>query len=1060
MEDPNKHHMVSLFAMYDSRETSDDEILDHAIFCLRRCHDAISVFTVNNRFLEAHRQFQHCEDVLRERNTERKVILALPERHPDRDVFMQLESRTFLLQRKFEARRTAPIHDAVSPLRERVGPAPSPAHGGGGVLLTKRRLHSSTRRDNHASLRHSVEDFSTWSNATMEPTVEPPRSVLPAITPVMKVDTDSTPFQPRFGAGHAEATPPLTPTPPSIVKPDWRQKSQAHVQRSLEVLQSAQATIVAMRKRREELSAKRDATINSTIVEVQQANERARTQRQLSPELHRDASEARSTMATAQTARTRPARSADRQAELDKAEHDLARRLEKSVERASKKKTHRNADQSCELALAATATAETSFAGLVLRGLSSVIRRSHEQPRPLPHLCDGEEASQKDANLASSPVRGPLLPPRGPLKLLDPTHKLFHLFEAGSCPEETADDENNNENGNNEDSLSSRVQRLGQSSTTKHLLQDSVRCRLQQRVELLAATGSLGTSPVPALKMSGEELERMFSPETAQSLKYRKTNSLFFPSLMEHEASPTIPCWPVLSKLKKVADWTALRPRELMSNLDLSVATLKLQCWWRSVSARQERNVRASHVYRYVTQHHKELDAVDKIVRLFRFAVARRCVDTIRKRIAHVNEQRIELELNRGVFLEPLGSTRRSSSQDAAVGGASHYSAEYSGRHEDDSVAHSVSRHSRQQGTAHSRRRFKSRLVMVRAETIWQSEEDQLRPYYNPFPRIHPHHEPLKNVQRRAAARAIILWIRGYIFRCLEDLQQTADRCMHHILTGQYEPQGLVDEEDEWGMPVTSGFSVDPFAGDGLLAKYSGDVMQRIELRWKGDGDQPTDFMQLKRVKLSELEVEQREKEVALENEREAELERQQRLVELELLELQNRNESASLVQRVGRGFRRRIALCRAHHSHQVDQGRMHQFGALRVEKMSLSLSGGEGVGGLSGRTRSPAYRRESPTTTVSGARVDSFIMDLIARRNPDLMPERREEVKMQRVVNAIEIQRWCRAACSVRWVHDMARTKHVTVVQRWWRCIMQIQSQSRSIEADVRVEYADEDLV
>jgi hypothetical protein len=1060
MEDPNKHHMVSLFAMYDSKDTSNDVILDQAVFCLRKCHDAITMYTANFRFLEAHRQFQHCEDILKERLSERKVITCLGDRNPDRDVFAQLEARTFQLQRAFEAKRTAPQQsggDLLSPLRERIGPALSPAHGGGGLLMHKqvqRRLYAASGGRWHASppRLEMDDDVSTWSSRSKAPITSGALPVAEDAAPTMvhnitKVDADSS----VFFARHQEEQQCLGPAPPTIVKPDWRQRSQAHVQRSLTVLHSAQKAILSMRHRQEELTGKRDTSIQSTLVDVHEAQERARTR--LSPETKRKdiRPPPLPKIGDGAASQRRASRMAERQAELVKAEQDLTRRLEKSAERAKKSSPRTGERNSPTIAEGA------SFAGVVLRGLSNVIRARGSQDV----IGGADESVSHEVTVPQQ--REPLLPPRGPLKQLDPDHKWFHLFadqvgREGSpttCQDGSSREQDEDPLGNIN---SIRARRLKESM---HLISDEIRSRLVERVESLAAAGKLD-SPAPALKMGGEEIERILSSDTAQSLVYRQTS--YFPSLIEPEAVFSIPCWPNLKQLKRVSDWTRLRARELMTNLDLSVSSLKLQCWWRARLAVQERKARAGFVYTHVTRHHQELEAVDKIMRCFRVAVAKRKVDAIRRRVAHVNDQRIDLELNRGVLLEPhsINAARRASSLDAAANKsatASPYVGGLLSVEGGDDVG--GSRHSRHSNVSPmQRRRFRNRRG-TRAQTIWMQDDEVARPFMNPFPRIHPHHDVLRSVQRRAAARTIMSWIRGYMFRCLEELQQTTDRCMHHILTGKYIPQsrGGDDDEDGWGSHMGdddgggAGFAADPFAGDGLLAKYSGDVMARIEQRWNGEGGEVTDFMQLKHVKLSVLEAERKQKELTVAQEYEAELEKQRRVAEVEILELQTRNESIAMMQRVGRGFRRRAALYRMHNSHQSDKGRIQQqLGALRVEKMSMSLSAGGAY------LPSPANHRESPTSTVTGARVDSAIMELIAKRNPDLLPQRREEVKRQRTRNAVVVQQFCRAAVSAHRVSNRAITKCACIIQRWWRSILRRYGLSREIEIDLRLDYVDED--
>ncbi|CUG90626.1 Hypothetical protein, putative [Bodo saltans] len=1065
MEDPNKHHMVSLFAMYDSKDSSNDVILDQAVFCLRKCHDAITAFTANFRFLEAHRQFQHCEDILKERISERKVISLLGDRNPDRDVFAQLEARTFLLQRKFEAKRTAPQQSGneLSPLRERIGPAPSPAHGGGGLLMHKqvqRRLYAASGGRWQASppRLEMDDDATTWSSRSKLPAKSESLpladdTVSTVVHDIVKVDADSRAFL-AGSREHAEEMC-LGPAPPTVVKPDWRQRSQAHVQRSLAVLQSAQEAIFSMRHRQEELTGKRDTSMQSSIMSVQEAQERARTR--LSPETKRKdiRPPPLPKIGEGAASQRRASRMAERQAELVKAEQDLTRRLEKNAEKA-KKRSPRTTERNSP-----TATSEgASFAGVVLRELSNVIRARGSQD-----VIGADESLSHDATAPHT--REPLLPPRGPLRLIEPDHKLFQLFADQSDTDEVSaatqhDAPFTEGEGNLSNINTMRARRLKES---QHLVSDGVRSRLVERVESLAAAGKLD-SPVPALKMGGEEIERILSSETAQSLVYRQ--STYFPSLIEPEVAYSIPCWPDLKRLRKVPDWTRLRGRELMTNLELSVSTLRLQCWWRARLALRECKARAGFVYTHVTRHHQELDAVDKITRCFRVAVAKRRVETIRRRVAHVNDQRVDLELNRGVFLEPhslAAAARRTSSLDTTANNAgtttaSPYVGVLLSAEGGDDVA--GFRHSRYSNVSPmQKRRFRNRRSS-RAQTIWLHDDEVIRPFMNPFPHIHPHHDVLRSVQRRVAARTIMVWIRGYMFRCLEELQQISDRCMHHILTGEYIPhtRGTDDDDDGWGSyhqgdddAGGEGFSADPFAGDGLLAKYSGDVMARIEKRWNGEGEEVTDFMQLKHVKLSVLEAERKQQEITVAREHEANLEKKRRAAEVEILELQTRNESIAMMQRVGRGYRRRAALHRMHSSHQSDKGRIQQqLGALRVEKMSLSLSAGGTY------LPSPANHRESPKSTVTGARVDSAIMELISKRNPDLLPERREEVKRQRIRNAIAIQRFCRAAGSVLRVRNRAITKYACTIQRWWRSVLRRYGLSRDVEVDLRLDYVEEE--
>jgi hypothetical protein len=135
MQDPLQQPLAKLASMYDSGDHSDDEILDLAVDLIRTAHSLLGSFISGNRFVEAYRQLLHCEEILQEAYTERKVISILPEGSADRKAIDQLRTRTLLLQGQFERARTAGKPATTSGTHsDLVGPPPAPRHGGGGLV--------------------------------------------------------------------------------------------------------------------------------------------------------------------------------------------------------------------------------------------------------------------------------------------------------------------------------------------------------------------------------------------------------------------------------------------------------------------------------------------------------------------------------------------------------------------------------------------------------------------------------------------------------------------------------------------------------------------------------------------------------------------------------------------------------------------------------------------------------------------------------------------------------------------------------------------------------------
>lgn len=634
--------------------------------------------------------------------------------------------------------------------------------------------------------------------------------------------------------------------------------------------------------------------------------------------------------------------------------------------------------------------------------------------------------------------------------------------------------------------MDSRIKRM-RTIEAKHVVCQELHEQIEARAVAQISTGRAVENASTPPRLSRHDLERFLSPETIRALKIetnsrRPGDNLLSDFLLLHNSQeeedffhqPAV--WSSLPALKKVVDWTKLTPSELSTSLEVSVAVLKLQRFVRQSLARGEFHRRQRAVRRNVMIHQRWADAGILIVRSMQQYMAQRRVEAMQKRIRHLNEQRIELEMSR---IPPAAASALNSPYDAEITGLTRAPSDGTFLLDPSRNAFAWRTKSPTKPMENSKRRSVGPSARSKsAASSTNSSGDSEKAFHNPFPLFHPHHDDLHNIQKRVAARIILITVREYMLQTMEDLQNTAHTALMHLVTGKHpmaQPMITTNSSEDGsysgGKPpnsevldclsVNSSLYHDdaaPFSSNkttSMLTKYSGNVLERMDRRRQGyreegdDDDEERVYVELKRVKLSELEAAKVAAAAEAKAKQKKEWERVRRAQELERISQQIRLASLQLIQRCGRGLRKRLFLFgvmdQIHSQQAANPGVANDYRVIRAERFSLSLSNSLGTPTKQGEREDQAIPFQS----------DREIIRLISLRNPDLLPERARALAQDRQERVVQLQAALRGLASCLVARHRLLHRHAVRIQRAWRRVWTAKQECLEMEKICRFRFA-----
>ena len=1022
-----------LFSLYDSSETSEDQILDYLIAMVQHFHHIAAAAISTNHLSEAFAVLKKCENSFNETSTQRKILPSRCEANAsDRDAVEALKHRTYVLLSRLEARRNRedaslqphPVYykKHLPPAAgSRVADAVAIASGGRRYRGASGRIGSPTRKnqDSEPASIPTLAENGCDDDGT-QPVMLCPLPPLTASAAASHL-ASKTPTQLALDEGNEVGAPRPARDDGLITEtsPNWRMRSEEHLARAARVIRAARSTVDQM----------------LTDVEKQQA----RRQR------HDSRSQLR-----------------------DQVEEEMQASGVNLLDAAVTKIVDRTHDESH------TRTSLRPGAALFVAASTATAVIAHPPQTPLtgPSKRPGNRPPRNPNATPSTPMVSSVASHHQinyPVLFEEPDHPLFRIFAEEKKQMQLGDG----------------AEGVGASEGTKDLTRavaptlDPIitfsdhKRRVMQRLQTLASIPDelVLSNPLheemkkkveggvlykPSVALNREEMEKFIPPTTVDRIMGPRKDEATWPAL---GSSDVVVCdeegersvVPSLQHLQCKKDWTALSVDYLNTCLDLCIAARKIQRLARQYMARKVVKRRADSVRIFVERNQRRLDAVFIFARALRLRVAKRKVREQQKRIQHLIEERVELELKGGGGGVATGGRSASRVGTLLTSRNSMLNESLS-----DGVNLGSSMFLGGQLTPLSLRSPRTR----RSSSIEDRFKNQIYGLPSYIPRRR--HVILRSIQKKIAARKI--W-RFYVEQNEEAISKLYIEALGYAdhLSGAtqfpYCPSGDPSNRQSSASDRASQRSsvlLDATAtqregllftfqsAESLLSKYSLNSIDKLVDRIaKVDGE----FAPLVPVKMSEIQAEMTRKAREEDELRNLEEERMRKALAAELLIVEKRLMATMVLQRAGRGYRRRLGLHAAFIDARQTKADRLMMWITQSGSRSLSVS----ISGAShehdDRKSTVALAEHSCLTPGASAE----IFRLIKQRSSHLLPEFREQTIRQRVVSTTLVQSCLRSIFSAEYAQWRTLQSAARTIQALWRRHMSQRQRSDAAKCVVR---------
>ncbi len=1095
--DDVSERIAVLFALYDSSDTSDDQILDYLINMIHHFHHIAAAAISGNRLSEAFAVLRKCDDAFTEKTTERKVLAVRCAASPaDQDVVDALKQRTYVLLSRLEAKRNreaASLQPHPVYYKKHLPPVPGSRVAQSVAAIVEgrhyQRPNSAHQEETAPVLRHVMIQPQQQNDAPVASPLNPSQQLAGKDNAEDEEEEDEA--SPSEGGiimvcpmPPSRITRPLQPLnakaastlPPVGVRKDhpagggtasavegnggdshtWRKRGEDHLLRAAKVVRSAKNSV------------------NGMLTEAEQQQARVQVQRQ---------------------GRTRL---------RDTVEEDMANAVGADALTANVMHKARGSPGTVAVRMVASAaTAAIAPVRPVTLSTTATGRSGRRIPAGgmTPSRAAAHRARSRSPLTSSAPTRagggGGFKPPASTnysVLFEEPDHPLFKMFAIERMKALEAGGGNNSNAAINaattlsggsdpllnfSDQKQLVMQRLQMLNMipTKHLLSVALHEEMKKKVEG-------GVRYKPAVPLDRTEMENFVSPVTVDRIVGPRETSPGRGSGSHGSSFETVrlwsnlPAWPAVSvegvfahreapvipslqylQLKK-HDWTILSEDYMGTCLELCVACRRIQYATRMFLAKITVAKRTAAVKAVYESTRVQMEALIIVIRVLRAAVARRRVREQQKHVQYLIDQRVELEL-KGGMLGGLGGKDRCRSRVGTLFATSTSSAGM----DSCSIIESLFGSSVLLGHSKpNRRRASSISDELLKKTLYVIPRELSRRY----------HEQLRGIYKKIAARKIR---RFYVERTVEIVRTLFIEALgyaDHLSGTTAFPYSPIDFTDASRQSSTTSVSEagGREGGEGLvftfqspqtiIAKYSGEDVTGSLLNSIKSAQGL--YAPLVHVKLSDIAANKARRARELELIHNQDEERQRKAQEVELMLIERRRSASVVLQRLGRGYRVRMWLQHVYiqvkqSSHKIKMwgstssrsltrtnSRLSDTPFSSIRDIPVGVGGGTQLVGLTTQVNQP---EDEDACITPGAEME--IMRLIKLHSSHLLPEFREEKMRERLQATILVQSLLRSHFSTAYKEWRLVQRAARTIQVQWRQYMSYKQQVHEAKASIR---------